>query len=189
MNGEAAVLFREDQRFRSPWLALMVGVAALFGLASGLALIVWQVMLGHPFGNKPLPDALALFIGVSELAVVFSIVWLMWAAVLQIEVTNRGLFVRFYPFHRKTRQIDLDGVIAVYAATYRPIREYGGWGVRVGRRSRCYNVSGEEGVRIEYANGFHVMLGTQRAEELEAAIQRIWQAPAQDHDSTGAENA
>jgi hypothetical protein len=59
------------------------------------------------------------------------------------------------------------------ARTYRPIRDYGGWGVRFGPRGRAYNVSGNRGVEITLANGKRVLVGSQRADDLAAAIARI----------------
>ncbi len=35
-----------------------------------------------------------------------------------------------------------------YARKYRPIREYGGWGIRYGWNGRAYSTSGNEGVQL-----------------------------------------
>ena len=43
---------------------------------------------------------------------------------------------------------------------------------------RAYNVSGREGVRLDFADGKHLLIGSQRAEELAAAIQTWWKEPA-----------
>lgn len=176
MNDAPAILFREDQRFRSTWLLLLAGGSALFALLGGLALLVGQVLLGHSLGNRPLPDWAAALVGGTELMIGLGLIWLFWKAVLQVEVTTEGLFIRFFPFQRKVRQIDLSGVTGIAAVRYRPLRDYGGWGLRWGWRSRCYNVSGNEGVRIDYDNNYHLLIGSQRAAELEAALHAIWGA-------------
>lgn len=180
-SNATAVYFREDQRFRSPWLIMLIGSGTVFALASGLFLLIGQVWLGHSMGSRPLSNPAALVVGLIEVGVGSVIWWLFWRSVLQVEVTPRGLFVRYRPFHRKTRQIDLCGVVRIAAVTYRPLRDYGGWGFRVGTRWRCYNVSGEEGVRLDYADGIHLLIGSQRAPELESALRRIWQ-PAMPND-------
>jgi hypothetical protein len=45
--------------------------------------------------------------------------------------------------------------------------------VRFGPRGRAYNVSGNRGVEITLANGKRVLIGSQRSDELAAAIARI----------------
>jgi hypothetical protein len=95
----------------------------------------------------------------------------MFAAMKLItEVRSDGLYIRFLPFHLSFRRIPLEDMAGFEARMYRPIREYGGWGIRFGRGGRAYNVSGNRGVRIDYANGKHILIGSQRADELAAAI-------------------
>ena len=55
--------------------------------------------------------------------------------------------------------------------TYRPIREYGGYGIRYSSKGKAYNVSGDRGVQIELLNGERLLIGSQRADELWRAIQ------------------
>jgi len=60
------------------------------------------------------------------------------------------------------------------ARTYRAVAEYGGWGVKGwSKRKVAYNVKGDRGVELRLKNGNSVMLGSQRAEDLEAAIRAI----------------
>jgi hypothetical protein len=54
--------------------------------------------------------------------------------------------------------------------TYRPIRDYGGWGIRYGRGGKAYNVSGNRGVMLELSDGQKLLIGSQRPEELANAI-------------------
>jgi hypothetical protein len=55
--------------------------------------------------------------------------------------------------------------------TYSPIREYGGWGLRTGwGAKRAFNMRGNEGVELTLTDGRKVMLGSENAASLEAAI-------------------
>jgi hypothetical protein len=58
------------------------------------------------------------------------------------------------------------------ARTYRPILEYGGWGIRYSPFAKgwAYNVSGNQGVQLELASGKRILIGPQRAEELARAV-------------------
>jgi hypothetical protein len=58
----------------------------------------------------------------------------------------------------------------VAAVTCHPITEYGGWGIRWTLRGKAYNVSGRRGVRLDYENGKHLLIGSTRADELATAI-------------------
>ena len=167
---DTQLYFREDQRFRSPFLWIpLIGVTAFF---SGT--IVWmisrQVFQDIPFGDDAMSNGKMLVLGAFILLINASLLALVASFKLQTEVTNEGLFIRVLPFHRKTRKIDLEGIAAVSAVQYRPAMEYGGWGIRTGRNGRAYNAIGNLGVRIDYEHGYHLMVGTCHPEELKMAM-------------------
>ena len=54
--------------------------------------------------------------------------------------------------------------------TYNPIREYGGWGIRYGLKSKAYNVHGNHGVQLELLNRKRLLIGSQRSEEFANAL-------------------
>ena len=90
---------------------------------------------------------------------------------LRVTVTPEAVRIHMAPiFKRMIARADIAGA---EARTYSPIREYGGWGIKLGPRGWAYNVSGTRGVELTLANGKHVMIGSQRAEELEAAIRAM----------------
>jgi hypothetical protein len=63
-----------------------------------------------------------------------------------------------------------------FARKYRPILEYGGWGIRCGwKGGRAYNVSGNEGVQLVFKNGKRLLIGSKEAYGLEAAIRSVAQ--------------
>lgn len=65
------------------------------------------------------------------------------------------------------------------ARTYRPLREYGGWGIRWGGKGRmAYNVSGSEGVEVELLDGRTVMVGSRRPDELADTLRAHMGRPA-----------
>jgi hypothetical protein len=81
------------------------------------------------------------------------------------------LTVRFAPFHRRPRNIDFDYVVSVETATYSALREHGGYGKRRARHGRAYTVSGKRGVRLTFRDGKHLLIGSQRPDELATAIE------------------
>ena len=76
--------------------------------------------------------------------------------------------LRFFPLIRRT--IPLTEIQSCEARTYRPIREYGGWGIRWGFSGMAFNVSGDRGVQLVLAGRKRLLIGSQRADELAAII-------------------
>jgi hypothetical protein len=145
------VYFREVQRFRQVWLwVLLVASIVLVGLAMREGAV--------PIGHIPVAAVLVLAVPV----------W-FWALRLTTEVHDDALHLHFFPMWKK-RIIPFNQIRSAQARCYRPIVEYGGWGIRWGLSGQAYNVSGDRGVQLELANGKRLLIGSQRPEELEAAI-------------------
>ena len=62
---------------------------------------------------------------------------------------------------------------SIEVVTYRPIADYGFWGIRTGRDGeRALIARGNRGVRLELADGTRLLIGSQRPEALAAAMDR-----------------
>lgn len=154
--------FEEQQHFRQWWLwavLLLTTGVIWFGF-------IYQVVLGNAWGSRPPPDwvlwmCLALFgIGLP---------WFFIALRLDTVVDEEAIRVRLRPFRWRT--ITHANVLECAARTYRPIREYGGWGIRYApKRGWAYNVHGNRGVHLTLMEGKPVLIGSQREEDLAAAI-------------------
>jgi len=128
---------------------------------------VQQIVLGRPFGQNPAPDtAIAIIVLVFGLA--FPVLFLV--ANLTVEVHSDGVYYRFFPFHWSFHRISTENLAKREVWTYRPIRDYGGWGIRYGRGSKAYNVSGNRGVMLELSDGQKLLIGSQNPENLADAI-------------------
>ncbi|MCU0861476.1 MAG: DUF6141 family protein [Methanomassiliicoccales archaeon] len=160
---EEGVIFREVQRLRQPWV-----LAIVFGITLATwAMAFYQLVLGVPVGNNPAEDwlmvVILLLVGVLFPAFILSVR-------LIVEVRRDGLFLRYRPFHHRFVDLKLETVVSVQALTYRPLRDFGGWGIRYGRGGTAYSMSGKEGVQLTYPKNRHIMIGSLRAQELEMAI-------------------
>ncbi|MEM0448896.1 MAG: DUF6141 family protein [Methanomassiliicoccales archaeon] len=163
---EEGVIFREVQRLRQPWvLAIVFGITLM-----AWAMAFSQLVLGVPLGNNPATDwqmvVILMLVGVLFPAFILSLE-------LSVEVRRDGLFLRYRPFHRKYIDLKLNTVVSVQAMTYRPLRDFGGWGIRYGRGGTAYSMSGNEGVQLTYPKNRHIMIGSLRAQELEMAIRSV----------------
>jgi hypothetical protein len=167
------LIFREDQRVRNPilWITLVVVSSGLMGTALWMAASHFQTRSAP---NTPQPVD-TMMIGLALTVFILNGGFLLLVALLkmQVEVTTQGLFVRFRPLQFKTRRIDLADVTNVAAVQYHPVMDYGGYGIRKRRTAKAFNLGGRDGVRIDYDNGFHIMIGTRHPDSLEASIQHL----------------
>lgn len=156
------VIFREVQRFRQWFLYVPVIIVT--------ALIWWQfveqVVLGRTTAEEPVPQWLAWV-----LAVVFGLGMPAFLLALRLitEVRPGTLTVRLFPVSRV--EIPVASILEASVRRYSPLKEYGGWGVRVSRtHGRAYNAYGSLGVQLIVEGKGKVLIGSQRPEELLAAL-------------------
>ena len=162
MKATHPVLFREVQRFRDVWwiMALVFGIAALQWW-----LFLGQIVGGAPMGNNPAPDAVVLLIWLL-FGIGLPVFFLLLG--LEVEVNPYAVTIRFTPLF--VRVIDRREIAGAEPLTYRPLLEFGGWGIRGWGGRVAYNVRGDQGVELTLRDGRRVLIGTQRATDLAAAI-------------------
>ncbi|MFV1959377.1 MAG: DUF6141 family protein [Planctomycetota bacterium] len=161
-DGDTTVLFREVQRFTETWICWIVGAIVLVAWWT----FVQQIVFGVPFGTNPAPDglvwAILLFAGIG-LPLFF------FVARLVTVVTPTELRLRFVPL--KKRVVPLGDVRRAEVRTYRPIREYGGWGIRYGfGRGWVWSTGGRRGVLFEIEGKKPLLVGSGRPEALAEAL-------------------
>jgi len=98
------------------------------------------------------------------LAILFGVV----TARQKTVVTPTSVDVRFGVLYRTS--IPLADLAQAEAVAYRPIREYGGWGIRGFGRRRALSMRGDRGVLLTRKDGSTVLVGSQKPRELLAAI-------------------
>jgi hypothetical protein len=160
-----AAVYREEQNF-AWWLYAMLAVMSLIGLAC----------LGFerpaPAGEGPagwrveLPLALAV-------GMVLPTVLILGVLRMTTEVSPGLCRVWFGWIPTYRRVVALDAVTRLEVVQYRAISEYGFWGVRFGRDGeRVLTARGDRAVRLHFADGSRLLIGSQRPEALAAALER-----------------
>jgi hypothetical protein len=177
---ESPVLFRDEKACGRRWWPLWafgglstaqsVGMLAFFRAVKPPAAedmgSLYIMLLALPAGGVLLGAAFTYLTGTLKLTV---------------EVRPDGLYLRYFPFHRSFRKMPLDNAVRCSAVMAYGPREYGGWvkkgrsgwGIRVGWKEKAYITSGSSGVRIDYDNGRHLLIDSDRPEELCAAIEKL----------------
>ena len=156
-------VFLEIQRLRSPlvWVLLSIAVIAIW------VTLISQLLPNNFLGDDVMP---------TPLLIVF---WLLFGiglpaiflfGNLRTAVRGDGIYVRFWPFHFSDRKMPFTEIARCEVREYKPVREYGGWGIKCGKGGWSYTMSGNRGVQLEFTDGKRLLIGSQRADELGHAI-------------------
>lgn len=163
MNGEIELIYHEEQKFGS-WLRWPLLASMVFAAGVG----IWAL---EKMPSEELNTPVILVVIIFGIIVPIGFGGLFWMLTLQTEVRGDGVYIRFLPIHFRFKRFGAEEIKEYYARQYKPIAEYGGWGIRYGKKSgRAYNVRGNKGVQLVFKNGKRLLIGSQRAEELEEEI-------------------
>lgn len=153
--------FQEEQRFKQWWIYL--APAFLFVLSAFVTF--QQLIYDQPVGNNPIPNGEIWILWVFTLGTF----WLVWAVQLITVIDQAGIHVRLKPFTKAS--FSWDQIEKVYLRKYKPLREYGGYGLRYGGKyGKAYNISGDEGIQLELKNGKKVLIGTRRWADVDKVL-------------------
>ena len=157
--------FKEEQKFRQPWLIIFLILVSILPWIG----MIEQVLFGQNFGNKPAPNWMIITIW---LAFGIGLPVFFFSIKLISEVGNDGIYLRFFPLHRKFKVYPYDEIEKYEVRIYRPIYEYGGWGIRYGLKGKAYNVYGNKGIQLVFKNKKKLLIGSQKSEEFYNAIKK-----------------
>ena len=162
------VLFSEHQQLPK-WLNWVIILPEALILALVVIQSVYQALQTHKsIASTDLLVPLVIVCVVTILPVVFVL-----AAKLVTTVSDDGMSIRWIPLQLHPVKIDLDNAVSVTAMTYNALRDFGGWGIRYGLHGMIYNMQGNKAICITYQQGKKLMIGTQRPDELLAAVKMI----------------
>jgi hypothetical protein len=161
------IYYKEEQKFRQIWIWMLL--LALSGI--WIWQLVQQVFMGIPFGNNPTSDLGVILTGLFPLLTIV----LFRLLTLETIINEEGVHYRFRPFQQKPKVIKPDDILRFEVKKYSPVKDYGGWGIRLGSfgRGKAYNVSGNQGVLFEFKNGKKFMLGTQKPSEIRSVLEKL----------------
>lgn len=166
MSDKARPLFYEQQAFPQRRVRLLVAIPP----AILLLLVLWQVVLGHPVGSRPMSNA--------GLVVWTIFLWLVYFRLVLVrlvtELTPANLTVSMRGIWKK-RRIAVADIQSIEVVTFDPLRDYGGYGMRTSPKGVAYIAQGREGVKLHFVQGAPVVVGSAKPSELAAAINRLIQ--------------
>ncbi len=165
MLSKGEILFEEEQYFRQPLLwSVVLAISAFLTFT-----FVSQSLLGIPMGNKTMSDIL-LF--VLWLMVGLGLPILLGSMVLITRVYQNHVTIQIWPVHQKEKVYALQTIRKAVKVKYKPIIEFGGWGIRVSSRGKAYTISGNRGVQLYLEGSKPLIIGSRRSFELMETINR-----------------
>ena len=146
------MLFHEEQRFSPAIVWIVLVIVAIAGAVAFLTASSDQMGAAPLALLLPIGIAAALFLG------------------FKLVTTVRQKQVEFgFPLGLR-RTLSREQIARVEIVEYRPLRDFGGWGLRFGREGMMYNARGNRAVKLSLKNGKVLFIGSQRPEQLASAI-------------------
>ena len=169
------IIYKEEQRFRNTFMIVVATFLWVFMNFLYVYGFYLQIVLDIPFGTHPMPDFGLILVGFFVVTITTALFVLFIKSNLVIIVAKEGLYYRYVPFINKFRKIEAIQILFCESRVYKPLRDFGGWGIRYNMKTRtsCYNVRGNMGVYLELANGKKLLLGSQKPHDLLHAINQI----------------
>ena len=162
------IYFQEVQRFSQIWVWVFLLVT--FFLVSEV--IVGGILLGESVENSSYSNETIALIFVVAFSAMF---WLLIKMKLEVKVTDEGIVYRFFPIILKEKIVKRNLIESYEIRKYRPILEYGGYGIKVGfdKSGKAFNMKGNIGMQLYLKDGKKILFGTQRAEAFKYAIEKM----------------
>jgi len=144
--------YYEIQQFRQIWvwlILLIVELAILFTILSRVISLVIIIII---------------------ISIGFGFIWLFYRMYLLTVIKEDGIQIKFFPFTDFI--IPFNKIKDYNIKEYRPIIDYGGWGIRWNKSGKAYTVSGKIGLQIELSNGKKILVGTQKPDALLQSVNK-----------------
>lgn len=169
------VIFKEEQKFSQPWIWMIIIPTSMVSLMFFAFGINEQLINGEAFGDNPMPDAALIMTGIITLISVAGLTLLFYKMKLEVQVRSDGLYYRYPPMINKFRNIQKNEIERFEVREYKPISEFGGWGIKKGtkKHGKAFNVRGKTGLQLYLKNGGKVLFGTQRKAAIADAANKM----------------
>jgi hypothetical protein len=151
--------YYEKQKFNQWWIKLSIFIP--------FVIVFWGLITGKTQGDNGTSMLIASVV-LGFVAVLF------YFANLETRIDTEGITIRFFPFQRVYYYVRWNEIQSASVRNYKPIREYGGWGLRYSfTHGKAYNVAGSVGLQLVLKSGKKFLIGTQKEEELRMFLVKL----------------
>ncbi|HSH20394.1 MAG TPA: hypothetical protein VLA03_08060 [Draconibacterium sp.] len=167
------LFFKEEQRFNQWWLWFLIIASAFVSIVPVIYGIYSNEVLAKPWGKSNAGTSELIIFLFVEMVIMGGIILLLLKFRLIVEIKSSGLWFRNPPLSRKWKCIRKEEIERFEIRKYKPVAEYGGWGIKGTSRNKAYNRSGNLGLQLYLKNGHKVLFGTQRKQAIEYAMEKM----------------
>lgn len=153
-------VFKEEQRFTQWWLILIC-------LISGIGILLRLLSIEDISENLSIGKLIGPIVG---LLVCVGILFVK----LHTRIDKFGIQVWFSPFSFTKKAFSWKDLETAHTRKYNAFSEFGGWGIRVFRKHKAYNVKGDKGIQLKTKNGKYFLVGTQQLKNADRVINRYF---------------
>lgn len=151
--------YTESQKFNQLWLKLVIIIPFIT--------VIGSIMFGKP-------DSAQTTNLIVSFAVLGAISALFYLSKLDTRIDEKGITLRFFPFQRYYYFVGWDEIEEAKIRQYKPIMEYGGWGLRYTfRNGKAYNVRGNKGLQLVLKSGKKFLIGTQNESGMQSYLSEL----------------
>jgi len=163
----ARAYFNETQRFRQWWMYLVYALV--------FASWVYTLIIMYPETQQEGGERASWVLIGNSVAIFAALFLLIRVFKLKTKIRNEGIYYRFVPLHFKDKLINPDDINTFEVRKYKPIMEYGGWGVksRGKKYGKAVNISGNMGLQLYLKNGSKLLIGTQKPSAIQKAMEAM----------------
>jgi hypothetical protein len=152
-------MYSERQGFQPLRLRILTAIIP----AAMLVLTILQAGFGWKWGKQSNASLIGWTI------FLWLVYWRLMTVKLVTEIRSGQLRIGMGGLWR-SRKIPLREIVSASVVNFDPVRDWGGYGVRVTRRGRAYIAGGSEGVELRTRSSGLILIGSRRAAELARAI-------------------
>ncbi len=167
--------FSEEQKFDQWWMKLLLFGATLAAIGPMYYGTLLQIGSGKPWGDEPMSNTGLIIMDIVTTLIMGAVIYLVFGSKLITTIREDGIYIKFKPLLYRDRFIPIGDIEKFEVRKYKPVREYGGWGVKHGRlrRGRAYNVKGNWGLQLWLKGNKKLLIGTQRTEAIKRAMNKM----------------
>lgn len=168
--------FEEIQLFRQNlWLWYIFAAFSMLLMIPLLYGMYQQLVLGDPWGDKPLSDNGLAMLFLFSLAGWLLVMWILYSVRLEVYIDNEGLHYSFFPHSAAWKVITKNQIVSYEVRHSRNLFEMGGIGYHRNRfrKTRSMTIRGSKHIRLILPGNSKLLIGTQKPEEFDRALRRL----------------
>lgn len=155
-------LYEEKILIHRTWVGALILISILMS-----ALVVGLSILADPAAESS-----NVVIGIL-LLLEFTLFGLFLIAKLIIKIDILGITYQWYPLMLKSKRVNWDTVTNAWIRKSKPLKEFGGWGIKGSKKNRAINVSGDWGLQLVLMDERRIFIETQKPEELKHTLMQL----------------